>query len=116
MFIEEVVIKNFRGLDLQVSHLSNDVLIIGRNDSGKTNLCYAIRKLLDYSIRRIPLSEQDSTDSNRLPILIGLKINLSDLADENKSLLASKCRSCISSENDTEYLKITLKLMEQEIL
>ncbi len=108
MFIEELVIQNFRGLDLSISGLCNEVLIIGKNDSGKTNLCYAIRKLLDYNIRIISLNEQDSTNSNRLPIKISIKIDLSSITDENKSLLASKCRSCISSDGENEYLKITL--------
>ena len=75
MFIEELLIQNFRGLDLNISGLYKDVLVIGKNDCGKTNLCYAIRKLLDYGTRRIPLNEQDSTDSNRLPITISIKIN-----------------------------------------
>ena len=53
MFIQEVTIKNFRGLDIDIKNLKEDFLIIGKNDSGKSNFCYAIRKVLDYSIRRI---------------------------------------------------------------
>ena len=53
MFIQEVKITNFRGLDIDIDNLKQDFLIIGKNDSGKSNFCYAIRKVLDYNIRNI---------------------------------------------------------------
>ena len=36
-------------------------IIIGQNDSGKTNICSAIMKVLDYNKRRIPFILTDST-------------------------------------------------------
>lgn len=44
MFIEEIKIHNFRGLEVDVCNLSKNFLIIGKNDSGKTSICKAIRR------------------------------------------------------------------------
>lgn len=52
MYIEAISIKNFRGLDLDITDLKEESLIIGKNDSGKSNFCYAIRKIFDYNTRR----------------------------------------------------------------
>ena len=65
MHITFIKIKNFRGLDLCIDNLQTKFLIVGRNDTGKSNLCFAIRKVLDPAIRRIPFNENDSTNHNK---------------------------------------------------
>lgn len=87
MFIEEIKIHNFRGLEVEICNLNKNFLIIGKNDSGKTSVCKAIRKVLDYNIRRIPFTECDSTNYNRQDISITLIINLENITDINRNRL-----------------------------
>ena len=89
MFIESIKIENFRGLNIEISGVNKKVLIIGKNDSGKTSLCMAIRKVLDYEIRRIPFVESDSTNFNKAPIVIELQLNLEGITDTNKNRLGT---------------------------
>lgn len=63
MHIKKLKIKNFRGLDINIDEI-NTTIIIGKNDSGKTNICHAILKVLDYKKRRITFVLTDSTNSN----------------------------------------------------
>lgn len=88
MFIQEVKITNFRGLDIDVKNLKKDFLIIGKNDSGKSNFCYAIRKVLDYNIRKIPLIISDSSNYNKEAISIYLKIKLENISLANRNNLS----------------------------
>lgn len=87
MFIEKIKIVNYRGLDLEIKDLKESFLIIGQNDSGKTSLCNAIRKVLDFNIRRMPLTETDSTNLNHKNIEIYLRLNLKNISSENKNRL-----------------------------
>ena len=100
MFIQEVTIKNFRGLDIDIKNLKEDFLIIGKNDSGKSNFCYAIRKVLDYSIRRIPLTINESTNCNKEDITINMKIKLENISLENKNHLSHH----IEKINNEDYI------------
>lgn len=52
MHISFLEIKNFRGIDIKIENINNIVTIIGQNDSGKSNICAAILKVLDYNKRR----------------------------------------------------------------
>ena len=79
MYIQEVKITNFRGLNIEIDNLKEDFLIIGKNDSGKSNFCYALRKVLDYNTRRIPLSISDSSNYNKENISIYIKFNLKNI-------------------------------------
>lgn len=88
MFIEEVKITNFRGLDIDINKLKQDFLIIGKNDSGKSNFCYAIRKVLDYNFRKIPLTISDSSNYNKGDISIYLKIKLGNISLANRNNLS----------------------------
>lgn len=89
MYIESLEITNFRGLTIKLNDLKKDFLIIGKNDSGKSNLCYAIRKVLDYNIRKNPLNEADSSNYNREPIKIKLTFNLFGITEANRSKLGA---------------------------
>lgn len=48
MKIESLMIKNYRGLDIEIDHIESISTIIGQNDSGKSNICEAILKVLDF--------------------------------------------------------------------
>ena len=54
MLISSLKIKNYRGLDINIEKIEKVSIVIGQNDSGKTNICSAIMKVLDYNKRRIP--------------------------------------------------------------
>ena len=61
MLLESVHIKGFRNFVDTVVHLDGSTLIVGGNDTGKTNLLYAIRILLDptLSSKELELTESD---------------------------------------------------------
>ncbi|MGL5617720.1 MAG: AAA family ATPase [Metamycoplasmataceae bacterium] len=84
MYIEYIKIKNFRGLNLELNNLKDNFLIIGKNGSGKSNLCHALNKVLNYSARRIPLESSDSTNHNEKEITIEIHLNLIGLSVEQR--------------------------------
>lgn len=104
MHITYVKVQNFRGLDLCISDLQTKFLIMGRNDTGKSNLCYAIRKVLDPIIRRIPFNENDSTNHNKENIEIEIKLIMDDISRTQRSLVGR----WLEQENEKEVLYITL--------
>lgn len=85
MFINKIKIVNFRGLDLTLDNLEKEFLIIGKNDSGKSNICYAIKKVLDIDTRRIPFNVNDSTNCNKKDIEIKIHLNIEKISDSNKN-------------------------------
>ena len=52
MIIQKVKVSGFRNFVDSEIRFNDKTLIIGANDVGKTNLIYALRLLLDKSIRR----------------------------------------------------------------
>lgn len=80
-------IKNFRGIDIKIDSIDKIATIIGQNDSGKSNICYAILRTLDYEKRRIPLLESDSTNNNRQDIFIKIGLDLSYLTNEQLAIV-----------------------------
>ena len=104
MFISELEIKNFRGIDININNIEDVVTIIGQNDSGKSNICAAILKVLDYSKRRVPLTETDSTLCNRQEIFIKIKLEIDDLSLEQLAQL----HEVIHEKNDKKYVFIQL--------
>ena len=79
MLISSLKIKNYRGLDINIDTIEKVSIIIGQNDSGKTNICSAIMKVLDYNKRRIPFVLTDSTNSNKEDIEIEITLTADDL-------------------------------------
>ena len=98
MHIKYINIKNFRGLDIELNNLKNNFLIIGKNDSGKSNLCHAINKVLNYSSRKNPLEEGDSTNYNKNEITIEIHFDLLGINSDNFSEIAKYI------ENDAKQL------------
>lgn len=85
MFISEISIVNFRGLTITLNNLKSEFLIIGKNDSGKSNICYAIRKVLDINTRRVPFNSNDSTNCNKKDIEIKIRLNIEGISESNKN-------------------------------
>lgn len=100
MHISMIEIRNFRGIDITLEKINNVVTVIGQNDSGKSNICAAILKVLDYNKRRIPLFESDSTNSNKKNIFIKIKLEIDDLTDEQLAQL----HEVISEKDGKKYV------------
>lgn len=99
MEFKKLVIENFRNFSSVEIDLSNKNVIFGMNDSGKTNLLFAIRYLLDRSIRNKGFIKSDyhKHDISK-PIKIQLEIDLSDREeDDEESLKSSHSRLLIST-------------------
>ncbi len=89
MYITRIKISNFRGIDVEIGNLDKDFLIMGKNDSGKSNICYALRKVLDYNVRRNPLTENDSSNFNKEKINIEISFSLESISTKNLNALAN---------------------------
>ncbi len=50
MYLSRILIENFRNFSLLDLHLSGNVVVVGENRVGKSNLLYAIRLILDASL------------------------------------------------------------------
>ncbi|MDG3145728.1 AAA family ATPase [Streptococcus suis] len=99
MEFKKLEIENFRNFSSVEIDLSNKNVIFGMNDSGKTNLLFAIRYLLDRSIRNKGFIKSDyhKHDISK-PIKIQLEIDLSDREeDDEESLKSSHSRLLIST-------------------
>ena len=67
MKIRKIRIKNFRNLrDLEI-YLAHTTVVVGENNTGKSNLLYALRLLLDPEAKRLEseISEDDINDVAR---------------------------------------------------
>jgi putative ATP-dependent endonuclease of the OLD family len=108
MKINSLFINNFRGIDnFLIEVFSLNSLIIGKNDAGKTNVCYAIRKILDFDIRKNSFTEADSTNSNRNEITIRIVMSIEGISKENRSILGNSV-----DKDDTVTVEIVSKYSE----
>lgn len=89
MLICGLKVKNYRGLNIDIDTVEKVSILIGQNDSGKTNICSAILKVLDYNKRRIPLVTADSTNSNKDNIEIEIKLTADDLTNEQSAIIGN---------------------------
>lgn len=99
MLICGLKINNYRGLDINIDTIEKVSILIGQNDCGKTNICSAILKVLDYNKRRIPFIASDSTNSNKESIEIEIKLSADDLTNEQSAIVGNYIH------NDTEGKK-----------
>lgn len=100
MIISSLEIRNFRGIDIVVEEIDSIVTLIGQNDSGKSNLCAAILKVLDFDKRKIPLQENDSTMCNRGDIFIKIGLEIVDLTNEQLAIV----HEIIHEKNGKKYI------------
>ena len=124
MEFKKIYIKNFRNFENLVIELSNKNVIFGMNDSGKTNLLYAIRFLLDARTRNQGFVESDYFQHRKEnPIEITLQIDISD-RDEEKNPNSSQSRQLIAGvkgartdiDLDNFYIKLIAEFDETEQL
>lgn len=87
MKIESLKIENYRGLNIEIDHIENISTIIGQNDSGKSNICEAILKVLDFEKRKKPFLDSDSTLGNKEAIHIQIKLLLEDLSTDQLAII-----------------------------
>lgn len=104
MQISSLRIKNYRGLDINIDTIEKVSIIIGQNDSGKTNICSAIMKVLDYGKRKIPFILTDSTNSNKEDIEIEIKLTADDLTNEQLALVGNY----IHIDDNKKYIIVKL--------
>ena len=104
MHISLLEIENFRGLNIKLNNINDIVTIIGKNDSGKSNICHAILKVLDYNKRKIPFQESDSTLSNRENIIITIKFNIDSLNNDQLAIL----HEVIHEQEGQKYIFVKL--------
>lgn len=104
MYIKEIKINNFRGLDIEIDNIKSKLLIMWRNDTGKSNICYALKKLFDVNTRRIPFTDSDSTNNNCDTIFISAKLMLDNISDIERSSIGKH----IDVRNGNEYINISL--------
>lgn len=105
MIISSLKIHNYRGLDINIDSVEKIAIIIGQNDSGKTNICSAILKVLDYNKRKIPLLASDSTNSNLLDIEIEIKLIANDLTSEQAAIVGEYIHT---DNNENKYILVKL--------
>ena len=79
MELKKLTVKNFRNFNEIQVELTNQNVIFGMNDVGKTNLLYALRFLLDRQIRKDGFKDSDFFQKNTdLTIEITLELSLTD--------------------------------------
>ena len=117
MKLKKLIIKNFRNFENIEIELSNKNVIFGMNDTGKTNLLYALRFLLDRDIRKNGFLNTDfyKNDTNKKIEMI-LEIDISDrnLDDENSfsknsKFLISKIKGARNSDKNLDSFFIKLE-------
>jgi len=86
MKLKSLVIENFRNFLRVEVNLTNQNVIFGMNDMGKTNLMCAMRFLLDRDMRKNGFKESDFYKSlTEKVIRITLGVDLSDRVENNDS-------------------------------
>ncbi len=107
MKLKKLIIKNFRNFKNIEIELSNKNVIFGMNDTGKTNLLYALRFLLDRDIRKNGFLNTDfykNDTSKKIEIILEIDISDRNLDDEssfskNSQFLISKMKGARQENN-----------------
>lgn len=107
MYISKFIIRNFRNFESAEFNFNEGVnTIIGENGSGKTNLFYALRLMLDDTLpRHIGFSEQDfcrSLGKNKWQghwIVLTIVFDKLDLNDESQALAIHSIGHMTTDEN-----------------
>ncbi|WP_338653517.1 AAA family ATPase [Sporosarcina psychrophila] len=112
MEFKKLSIKNFRNFESVNVNLTNQNVIFGMNDVGKTNFLYAIRFLLDREARKNGFKESDFFQRNiSEEIEIILEVSLEDYEDsDDTKFIVSKVGGARTTDNlNTFYFKLTSK-------
>ncbi|MDW3038313.1 MULTISPECIES: ATP-dependent endonuclease [Bacillus cereus group] len=111
MKLKSLKVENFRNFEEVEIKLTNQNVIFGMNDVGKTNLMYALRFLLDREIRKNGFKETDyfkNDTSKVITITLGVEIADRDTNDDSKHIIAKVggARSGTGSELDVFFFQI----------
>lgn len=117
MKLKKLIIKNFRNFKNIEIELSNKNVIFGMNDTGKTNLLYALRFLLDRDIRKNGFLNTDfykNDTSKKIEIILEIDISDRNLDDEssfskNSKFLISKIKGARDSDENLDSFFIKLE-------
>ena len=107
MKLKKLIIKNFRNFKNIEIEISNKNVIFVMNDTGKTNLLYALRFLLDRDIRKNGFLNTDfykNDTSKKIEIILEIDISDRNLDDEssfskNSQFLISKMKGARQENN-----------------
>ncbi len=105
MKFKNIKIENFRNFKNISVSLENRNVFFGLNDVGKTNFLFAVRFLLDYTIRAggFKLIDFHNSDANNA-IKILLEIDISDQDNEDTKVVAKAGKS-LSSESNSLFIQ-----------
>ena len=117
MKLKKLIIKNFRNFKNIEIELSNKNVIFGMNDTGKTNLLYALRFLLDRDIRKNGFLNTDfykNDTSKKIEMILEIDISDRNLDDENSfsknsKFLISKTKGARNSDENLDSFFIKLE-------
>lgn len=104
-----LAIENFRNLEEVKVKLTNQNVIFGMNDMGKTNLMFALRFLLDKEVRKNGFKESDYFKNNTdIVIKITLCVDLSDREtnDDSKHIISKVAGARTSDELNLFYFQV----------
>lgn len=106
MKFKNIKIENFRNFNNISISLDNRNVFFGLNDVGKTNFLYALRFLLDYTIRAdgFELTDFHNSDDN-IDIKILLEIDISDQDNEDTKKIIAKAGKSLSSTSTSLFIQ-----------
>ncbi|UZD44889.1 ATP-dependent nuclease [Peribacillus frigoritolerans] len=112
MEFKKLVIKNFRNFECVNVNLTNQNVIFGMNDVGKTNFLYALRFLLDRDTRKNGFKESDFFQrniGNEIEIILEISLEDYEQSDDTK-FIVSKVGGARTTDNlDTFYFMVKSK-------
>lgn len=109
MKLTTLSIENFRNFIKEDIKLTNQNVIFGMNDMGKTNLLYALRYLFDRDIRKNGFRETDfyKNQTNRIiKITLGVDLSDRDSNDDSKHIISKVGGARTSDELNTFYFQV----------
>jgi putative ATP-dependent endonuclease of OLD family len=113
MYLSRIRIENFRNFKLLDVELSGDVVFVGENRVGKSNLIYALRIIFDPSLpdsaRQLGLTDfwdgiEEPTTNDKIVISVEIK----DF-DSDPDILASLTDFRLNDDPDTVRLSYELR-------
>ncbi|WP_210712094.1 AAA family ATPase [Pseudomonas sp. MWU349] len=119
MEIEKVIIKGFRNYSDATVNFQSKTLVIGGNDSGKTNLIYSLRLLLDKSLSESDLEPSESdfhvSKAGVQHDDLSIEIHFKDVVEDAvlsvlKGNVSSDGKSTLRYEANRKKLDYTIKL------
>lgn len=120
MEFKKLTVKKFRNFsEIKEIELTNQNVIFGMNDVGKTNLLYALRFLLDRTIRKDGFKDSDFYQKNTsLEIEITLELDLSDRENnkDTQHIIAKAKGSRKEVELEKFYIQVKGMFDETESL